>query len=70
MPVANIVRIMMQLTEANMTSTPTSSGSHNRRTRSIIGIVCPSVCLSDWDKRNTLVIRSCVLTPYDERYET
>jgi hypothetical protein len=39
----------------------------NRPNGLVFGIVCPSVCLSDWDKQKTLVTKCCVATGYDER---
>gem|GEM_PF-5735807 len=32
--------------------------------------VCPSVCPSDWDKRNTLAVKDCLEHLYGERSKT
>ena len=34
----------------------------------ISGVICPSVCPSDWDKRETLVVSRCIKTTCDERF--
>ena len=32
--------------------------------------VCPSVCPSDWDKRNTLAVKDCLANLYGQRSKT
>jgi hypothetical protein len=57
----------MQPNWNNMTNGTTVQGSYSCPDGGVFGIVCPSVCLSDWDKRKTPVTNRCSATTCDGR---
>jgi hypothetical protein len=61
------MRIVMQPNWNNMTSNTAMVGGRKRPDGPDFGIVCPSVCLSDWDKRETPVRKRCLTTTCDGR---
>ena len=66
-PAANGMRIVMQ-SNWNITTPNAGSGGGCRRPPGrVLGIVCPSDCLSDWDKRKTPITNSCSATTCDGR---
>ena len=58
---------MMQTAGANLASKRATNVDDNRFVAMRFGVICPSVCPSDWDKRKTPVTNSCSATTYDER---
>jgi hypothetical protein len=57
----------MQPNWNNMTSNTAMVGGRKRPDGPDFGIVGPSVCLSDWDKRETPVRKRCLTTTCDGR---
>ena len=58
---------MMQPIGTNATSNLATKGNKNPPIGLGFGVVCPSDCLSDWDKRKTPVTKSCSATTCDGR---
>jgi hypothetical protein len=59
--------MVMQPNWNNMTNGTTVQGSYSCPDGGVFGIVCPSVCLSHWDKRMTPVTNRCTATTCDGR---
>lgn len=61
------MRTVMQPTGTTVPPSTTTPGGANHSSRGEFGIICLSVCLSDWDKRKRPFASSCVATRCEGR---
>ena len=64
---ANEVRVVMQATIDNAKPEVTSQEANTPPERSDSSRICPSDCLSDWDKQKTPAVNCCYPTHCSER---
>jgi hypothetical protein len=59
--------MVMQSNWKSLTSNTGMAGGHKRHDGLDFSVICPSVCLSDWNKRKTPVTKRCLTTTCDGR---